>query len=141
MYDPNNVFAKILRGDIPCIKLYEDADTLAFMDIMPQSDGHCLVVPREAAAEIFDLSDAAAQSAIVITKKLAVAVQKAFAPDGIKIAQFNGPASGQTVPHVHFHIVPCYADRPLRGHARDTQDIELLKQHAAKIIAALKELA
>jgi len=141
VYDPNNVFAKILRGDIPCIKLYEDADTLAFMDIMPQSDGHCLVVPREAAAEIFDLSDAAAQSAIVITKKLAVAVQKAFAPDGIKIAQFNGPASGQTVPHVHFHIVPCYADRPLRGHARDTQDIELLKQHAAKIIAALKELA
>lgn len=141
MYDPNNVFAKILRGDIPCIKLYEDADTLAFMDIMPQSDGHCLVVPREAAAEIFDLSDAAAQSAIVITKKLAVAVQKAFAPDGIKIAQFNGPASGQTVPHVHFHIVPCYADRPLRGHARDAQDIELLKQHAAKIIAALQDIA
>jgi len=141
VYDPNNVFAKILRGDIPCIKLYEDADTLAFMDIMPQSDGHCLVVPREAAAEIFDLSDAAAQSAIVITKKLAVAVQKAFAPDGIKIAQFNGPASGQTVPHVHFHIVPCYADRPLRGHARDAQDIELLKQHAAKIIAALQDIA
>lgn len=140
MYDTNNVFAKILRGDIPCIKIYEDANTIAFMDIMPQSDGHCLVVPREAAAEIFELSDEVAQAAIVVTKKIATAVRKAFQPDGIKIAQFNGGASGQTVPHVHFHIVPCYADRPLRGHARDMQDTGLLKQHADKVIAALRDM-
>ncbi|WP_454762661.1 HIT family protein [Cupriavidus campinensis] len=139
MYDPDNIFAKILRGEIPCIKVYEDADAIAFMDIMPQSDGHLLVVPREPAAEIFELSDEAAQAAICVTKKLAIAVRKAFAPDGLTITQFNGAAAGQTVPHVHFHIVPRYADRPLRGHARDKQDVDLLKQHAERIIAALNE--
>jgi histidine triad (HIT) family protein len=140
VYDPNNVFAKILRGDLPCYKVYEDADTIAFMDLMPQSDGHLLVVPREAAVEIFDLSDAAAEAAIRTTKKLAIAVRKAFSPDGIRLAQFNGPASGQTVPHVHFHIVPCYEGQAMRGHARDRQDAEVLRQHAERVIAALREL-
>jgi len=140
VYDPNNVFAKILRGELPCYKVYEDADTIAFMDLMPQSDGHLLVVPREAAVDIYDLSDQAAEAAIRTTKKLAQAVRKAFRPDGLRLAQFNGPASGQTVPHVHFHIVPIYADQPLRGHARDRQEADVLKAHAERVIAALSEL-
>ncbi|CAG9178165.1 Protein hit [Cupriavidus laharis] len=140
-YDTNNVFAKILRGEMPCIKVYEDDDTIAFMDIMPQSDGHTLVVPKEAAVNLFDLSEAGAQAAIRATQRVARAVRQAFRPDGISIGQFNGAAAGQTVPHVHFHIVPRYADQTLRGHARDMQDPDLLKGHAERIIAALREQA
>ncbi|MGO4331565.1 HIT family protein [Cupriavidus sp. 2TAF22] len=138
-YDPNNIFARILRGELPCNKVYEDADTIAFMDIMPQSDGHTLVVTKEPAAEIFDLSEAAAGAAIRTTQRIARAVRAAFNPDGISIGQFNGAAAGQTVPHVHFHIVPRYADRALRGHGTDMQDPEILEQHAERIIAALRE--
>ncbi|WP_454730807.1 MULTISPECIES: HIT family protein [Cupriavidus] len=138
-YDPNNVFARILRGELPCNKVYEDDDTIAFMDIMPQSDGHTLVVTKEAAAEIFDLSEAAAGAAIRTTQRVARAVRAAFSPDGISIGQFNGAAAGQTVPHVHFHIVPRYADRPLRGHGSDMQDPAVLAGHAERIIAALRE--
>lgn len=137
VYDPNNIFARILRGELPCHKVYEDADTLAFMDIMPQSDGHVLVLPKEAAAELFDLSEGAAQAAIRTTQRIARAVRDAFGPDGLSIGQFNGTAAGQTVPHVHFHIVPRYADRPLRGHASEPQDPAVLQQHAARIVAAL----
>jgi histidine triad (HIT) family protein len=138
VYDPNNIFAKILRGEVPCFKVYEDADTLAFMDIMPQSDGHVLVVTKESAADIFDLSEAGAQAAIRTTQRLARAVRAAFGPDGISIGQFNGAAAGQTVPHVHFHIVPRHADQTLRGHGTDLQDPDLLKDHAARIVAALE---
>jgi len=139
VYDPNNIFARILRGELPCNKVYEDADTMAFMDIMPQSDGHVLVVTKEPAAELFDLSDAGAEAAIRTTKRVARAVRAAFSPDGISIGQFNGAAAGQTVPHVHFHIVPRYAERTLRGHGSDMQDPEILSQHAERIIAALGE--
>ncbi|MGH8786063.1 MAG: HIT family protein [Cupriavidus necator] len=138
-YNPTNIFAKILRGELPCIKVYEDDDTIAFMDIMPQADGHTLVVPKEAAVNLFDLSEQGAQAAIVATQRVARAVRTAFAPDGISIGQFNGAAAGQTVPHVHFHIVPRYADSALRGHAREMQDPEQLKGHAERIIAALRE--
>jgi histidine triad (HIT) family protein len=141
VYDPNNIFAKILRGELPCIKVYEDADTLAFMDIMPQADGHVLVVTKEPAVDIFELSETAAQAGIRTTQRVARAVRTAFQPDGISIGQFNGAAAGQTVPHVHFHIVPRHADRTLRGHASDLQDPDVLKQHAARIIAALEKLA
>ncbi|RWA51447.1 HIT family hydrolase [Cupriavidus sp. UYMSc13B] len=140
-YNPTNIFAKILRGELPCIKVYEDDDTIAFMDIMPQADGHTLVVPKEAAVNLFDLSEQGAQAAIVATQRVARAVRTAFAPEGISIGQFNGAAAGQTVPHVHFHIVPRYADSALRGHAREMQDPELLKGHAERIIAALREQA
>ncbi|QYY31873.1 MULTISPECIES: HIT family protein [Cupriavidus] len=140
-YDTNNIFAKILRGEIPCHKVYEDAETIAFMDIMPQSDGHTLVVPKEAAVNLFDLSEAGAQAAIRTTQRVARAVRQAFNPDGLSIGQFNGAAAGQTVPHIHFHIVPRYADQTLRGHARDMQDPDLLKKHAERIIAALREQA
>ncbi len=138
-YDPNNIFARILRGELPCIQVYEDQDTIAFMDIMPQADGHVLVVPREQSVDLFDLSPQGAQAAIVATQRVARAVRRAFQPDGISIGQFNGAAAGQTVPHVHFHIVPRYEDHSLRGHARDLQEPEVLKAHAARIIAALQE--
>jgi histidine triad (HIT) family protein len=140
-YDTNNVFAKILRGEIPCNKVYEDDETIAFMDIMPQSDGHTLVVPKEAAVNLFDLSEAGAEAAIRTTQRVARAVRQAFNPDGLSIGQFNGAAAGQTVPHVHFHIVPRYSDQTLRGHARDMQDPDLLKAHAERVIAALREQA
>ncbi|MGF2528831.1 HIT domain-containing protein, partial [Ralstonia pseudosolanacearum] len=96
-YDNQNIFAKILRGEAPCIKVYEDEHTLAFMDIMPQADGHVLVLPKEGAAELFDLSDDAAAAAIRTTRKLARAVRRAFTPPGIAVFQLNGSAAGQTV--------------------------------------------
>ncbi|KAI3593865.1 Bis(5'-nucleosyl)-tetraphosphatase (asymmetrical) [Cupriavidus sp. U2] len=139
-YDSNNIFARILRGELPCFKIYEDADAIAFMDIMPQSDGHALVVPKEAAVDLFGLSEKGAAAAIRATQIVARAVREAFQPDGVVISQFNGAAAGQTVPHVHFHIVPRYADQSLRGHARQQQDMELLKQHAARVVAALAKL-
>jgi len=136
-YDSHNIFARILRGELPCFKVYEDADTIAFMDIMPQSDGHTLVVPKEPAVDIFGLSEAGAAAAIRATQIVARAVRETFAPDGVVISQFNGAAAGQTVPHVHFHIVPRYADQSLRGHARDQQKMEVLKAHAERVAATL----
>lgn len=139
-YDSNNIFARILRGELPCFKIYEDADTIAFMDIMPQSDGHALVVPKEAAVDIFGLSEQAAAAAIRATQIVARGVREAFQPDGVVISQFNGAAAGQTVPHVHFHIVPRYSDQTLRGHAREQQNMDVLKQHAERVAAALAKL-
>ena len=139
-YDSNNIFARILRGELPCFKVYEDADTIAFMDIMPQSDVHTLVVPKEQAVDVFGLSEAGAAAAIRATQIVARGVREAFQPDGVVISQFNGAAAGQTVPHIHFHIVPRYVDQPLRGHARQQQDMAVLKQHAERVIAALAKL-
>jgi histidine triad (HIT) family protein len=141
MYDNQNIFARILRGELPCFKIYEDADTIAFMDIMPQTDGHALVVPKEQAVDLFGLSEAGAAAAIKSTQRVARAVREAFQPDGMVITQFNGVAAGQTVPHIHFHIVPRYADQPIRGHAREQQDMAVLKEHAERVIAALANLA
>lgn len=138
MYDPNNVFAKILRGELPCFKVYEDDQTFAFMDIMPQADGHLLVLPKEAAAEIFELSEPAAQAAMRTTQRLARAVRAAFQPDGLFIGQFNGAAAGQTVPHVHFHLIPRWATQPLGAHSRDVADPKELEAMAERIRAALK---
>ncbi len=105
-YDDNNIFAKILRGEIPCIKVYEDEQTLAFMDIMPQAQGHTLVIPKEAAVTIHDLSDDAAADLIKKVKLVANAVKKGLNADGITLFQLNGEQAGQTVPHIHFHILP-----------------------------------
>ncbi len=105
-YDNNNIFAKILRGEIPCIKVYEDEQTLAFMDIMPQADGHTLVIPKEAAETIHDLSDEGAANLIKKVKMVAAAVKKGLSADGITLFQLNGEQAGQTVPHIHFHILP-----------------------------------
>ena len=136
-YDPNNIFARIVRGEIPCHKVYEDADTLAFMDIMPQSAGHTLVVPKAAGEDVFSTPPAAVAAAIRTAQKVARAVNKAFSPPGIMIAQLNGPAAGQSVFHLHFHIIPRYAGKDLGIHAANPADPAVLAEHAARIRAAL----
>ncbi len=140
-YDTNNIFAKILRGEIPAFKVYEDAHAFAFMDVMPQSDGHTLVIPKLAQAEnFFDIEPAALSSLIVATQKVAKAVDKAFNPDGVRIIQFNRPAAGQTVFHIHFHIVPCYEGAELKAHSRGMADKAILAAHAEKVKAVLAAL-
>ena len=136
-YDPNNVFAKILRGEIPSHRVYEDAHTLAFMDVMPQSDGHTLVISKEPAANIFDLSPAMAAHLIQTTKKVAGAVKTAMNAPGVMLMQLNGADAGQTVFHIHFHIVPRWNGLDLKFHARGMADPAVLKAHAEKIKAAL----
>jgi histidine triad (HIT) family protein len=140
MYDRNNVFAKILRGEIPAFKVYEDAKALAFMDAMPQSDGHTLVIPKTEARNFFDIAPDALADLIKATQHVAKGVQQAFQPEGMRIIQFNEAAAGQTVFHIHFHILPCYAGAEMRGHGRDWADKDLLTQHADKVRAALATL-
>lgn len=136
-YDTNNVFARILRGELPCAKVYEDAHTLAFMDIMPQADGHTLVIPKEAAENIYDLSPEAAAALMMTTQKVAKAVKKAMDAPGLMLAQLNGTPAGQTVFHIHFHIIPRAAGIDLKLHARAMENPEKLKAFAERIIAAL----
>jgi len=137
MYDNNNIFARILRGEIPAHRIFEDAATLAFMDVMPQSDGHALVIPKAPAENLFDLSPADLALLVQATQKVARAVRTAFNPDGLTLMQFNGSAAGQTVFHVHFHIVPRYRDTELASHSRQMADSAVLAAHAERIRAAL----
>jgi histidine triad (HIT) family protein len=136
-YDLQNPFAKILRGDLPCVKVYEDDSTIAIMDIMPQADGHVLVLPKELAVEIFELSEESAAACIRTAQRVATAVKAALNSPGIMIAQFNGSAAGQTVPHVHFHVVPRREGVSLRPHAAIPADVDRLREIAARIVAAL----
>jgi histidine triad (HIT) family protein len=136
-YDANNIFARMVRGDIPCIRVHEDSETLAFMDIMPQSDGHTLVIPKVAGENLYDTPPASVAAAIRTTQRLAAAVQRAFAAPGLVVTQFNGAPAGQTVFHLHFHIIPVYASGGWRMHAREKADPKLLEAHAARIRAAL----
>ncbi|RMX06479.1 HIT domain-containing protein [Corticibacter populi] len=142
-YDPNNIFAKILRGEAPAVRIYEDADTLAFMDIMPEADGHVLVIPKEPAEDLLALSEAGAQAAIATTRRLTIAVKHAMGASGVRVAQFNGADVGQTVPHCHFHIVPHVPGAPRRNHADAARmaDPAALEVIAARIRASLAELA
>lgn len=135
-YDNNNIFAKILTGAIPCIKVYEDDQTLAFMDIMPQAEGHTLVIPKEAAVTIHDLSDGAAANLIKKVKLVANAVKKGLNADGITLFQLNGEPAGQTVPHIHFHILPG-SYLTAKAHASVSSDASDLQAIADKIRAAL----
>ncbi len=137
MYDSNNIFAKILRGEIPAAKVYEDAQTLAFMDAMPQSEGHTLVIPKTQARTILDIEPAALSNLIIVTQRIAKAVQAAFNPDGMRIIQFNEPAGGQTVFHIHFHIIPCYEGKELRSHSRKMAPASVLAAHAERVRQAL----
>lgn len=106
MADEDTIFGKIIRGEIPCVKVYEDDRTLCFMDIMPASKGHCLVVPKKAAADIFEIEPDELANVVQVAQKVAKAIDKALAPDGLNIIQNSRPASGQTVFHLHMHIVP-----------------------------------
>jgi histidine triad (HIT) family protein len=136
-YDPKNIFAKILRGEVPCVKVYEDEKTLSFMDIMPSSEGHTLVIPKEPAETIFDLSDDGAAALMRTTHKVAAAVKKALGSPGVMLFQLNGAAAGQSVPHVHFHILPRTAGIDLKLHGRTMLDAKTLEPIAARIRAAL----
>ena len=136
-YDSNNVFAKILRGEIPSIKVYEDDKTLAFMDVMPQADGHVLVIPKESAENIFDLSPEGAAALIETTQKVAKAIKKGFGVSGLMVAQLNGRDAGQSVFHVHFHIIPRSGGIDLKLHAREMANPDTLKAIAERIKAAL----
>jgi histidine triad (HIT) family protein len=136
-YDPNNVFARILRDEIPAHKLYEDAHTLAFMDVMPQSPGHALVIPKSEAENLYELAPESLAATILTTQRIARAVRKAFDPPGILIAQLNGLGAGQSVFHIHFHIIPRYEGLDLKLHAREMEDPEVLARQARQIQAAL----
>jgi histidine triad (HIT) family protein len=131
-YDDQNIFAKILRGEADCFKVFEDEYTLAFMDVMPQGDGHTLVIPKEAAETLVDLSDDAAMSSIKTVKRIVSAVKKAFDVSGVIVMQLNGSDAGQTVPHIHFHIIPG-SIHSMRAHAKDFGDPDKLKLLAEKI--------
>jgi histidine triad (HIT) family protein len=136
-YDSNNVFAKILRGEIPSVTVFEDAKTLAFMDVMPQTEGHVLVIPKEAAENIYDLSPDGAAAMMATARKVAAAVRAALGAPGIMLAQLNGAAAGQSVFHVHFHVIPRHAGVDMHLHARDMVDAKTLEPIAAKIRSAL----
>lgn len=139
-YDRNNIFARILRGEIPSAKVYEDAHTVAFMDVMPQSDGHTLVVPKFEAENIFELPQANLHSLIGATQFIARAAKRAFNADGVTLMQFNGEAAGQTVFHIHFHVIPRYHGKQLHLHARQMADNALLAEHAEKLKQAVAAL-
>jgi len=135
-YDNNNIFAKILRNELPVIKVYDDESTLAFMDIMPQAEGHILVIPKEPAEDLLSLSDEAAADLIVKVKRLAKAVKKGMNASGITIFQLNGADAGQTVPHIHFHILPG-SILSAKSHASVSADQSHLESIAEKIKSAL----
>jgi histidine triad (HIT) family protein len=136
-YDTNNIFAKILRGEIPCVKVFEDAKTLAFMDVMPEADGHVLVVPKEEAQDIMDLSADGAAAMITTVQRVARAVDNALAPDGILLKQYNRAPAGQSIFHVHFHIVPRWEGVPLAPHGKAMIQATTLEPIAARIRSAL----
>lgn len=136
-YDPDNIFGKILRGEIPCHRVYEDDDVLAFMDVMPQSSGHTLVVPRTGSRNLLDAHPAVLAATIERVQDIAKAVKKAMNADGIRIAQFNEAVAGQTVFHLHFHIIPMYEGVTLKPHSGDMADNDVLAAQAKQIAAAL----
>lgn len=136
-YDPSNVFARILRGEAPCVKVFEDERTLGLMDAMPQAEGHVLVLPKEPSETLLELSPASAAACMVTAQKIARAVRIAVGAPGVMIAQVNGAAAGQTVPHVHFHVIPRWPDRKLLVHGAIAADPASLREIAARIIAAL----
>jgi len=132
-YDDNNPFAMILRGDLPSHKIYEDEFTFAFMDIMPRTDGHCLVIPKRPSRNLFDAEPETLARLMATVQKVAVAARDAFDADGLSIDQFNEAPAGQTVFHLHFHILPRYEGVPLRPHAGEMADQAVLAEQAAKI--------
>ncbi len=135
-YDPDNIFAKILRGEIPSTRVYEDDDTLAFMDIMPRSDGHFLVIPKTPCRNVLDATPEQLSAVMATVQKLAVAAKSAFAADGITIQQFNEAAGGQEVFHLHFHVLPRHEGVSVRPPGK-MGDFDLIAEHAEKIKAAL----
>jgi len=134
VYDPDNIFAKIVRGEAPCAKIFEDADTLAFMDAFPQGPGHILVVHKRSKARNLLEADAAEVAPIMATvQRVGRALIATLRPDGLAVMQFNGSASGQTVFHLHFHLIPRWNGQPLARHAQGMADARELAELAEKI--------
>lgn len=138
-YDPDNVFAKILRGDLPCVTVWETDRVLAFMDVFPQSEGHVLLISKVSTARtLLDVEPEVATELADGVRRTARAVTKALNPDGVSVMQFNGDAGGQTVFHLHFHVVPRWTDRPMKGHGHAPMaETDALKALAARIAAAM----
>jgi histidine triad (HIT) family protein len=132
-YDQNNIFAKVLRGEIPCHKIYEDEDTLAFLDIMPRTEGHALVVTKEKARDLFDIKPEVLARLMAVVQKLAPKIKEAVGADGVLIQQFNGAAAGQTVFHLHVHIIPRKEAEALKPHAGQMADQAELATTAEEI--------
>ncbi len=137
VYDPQNVFGKILRGEIPSYKVYEDDVALAFMDVMPRGDGHTLVIPKVPARGLLDIPPDALAGLIARVQRVGAAVVKAFAADGLTLQQFNETAGGQQVFHLHFHLLPRFEGIALRPHTGEMAPSDVLAEHAARIRAAL----
>jgi histidine triad (HIT) family protein len=139
-YDPNNVFARILRGELPSHSVYEDEATVAIMDIMPRADGHVLVIPKVACRNVLDAPPEALQAVALTTQKLARAVKAAFDGDGVTIQQFNEAAGGQVVFHLHVHVIPRHDGVSMKPHTGAMEKPEVLAANADKIRDALKAL-
>lgn len=137
VYDPNNPFAKILRGEFPSYKVYEDDHVLAFLDIMPRSPGHTLVIPKAPARNILDIKVEDYLHVARATHKIAAATKKVFDADGVTIQQFNEPAGGQVVFHLHVHVMPRHDGVALLPPASRKEDTKVLEANAAKLAAAL----
>jgi histidine triad (HIT) family protein len=137
-YDPSNIFAKILRGEFPCYRVFEDDHVLAFLDIMPRAPGHTLVIPKAPARNILDISPEDLAHVVRGAQKIARAAMQAFAADGITLQQFSEPAGGQVVFHLHMHVMPRHNGVALLPPASRKEDASVLEANAAKLIAALK---
>jgi histidine triad (HIT) family protein len=138
-YDDQNIFAKILRGEIPCYKVYENRHTLAFLDIMPRSPGHTLVIPKAAARSIIDIAADDLAEVARTAKRIAVAAVKAFDAEGIIVQQFSEAASGQVVFHLHMHVMPMRMEMELLPPQTRKEDAKVLEDHAARMIASLRD--
>ena len=137
-YDPNNIFAKILRGELPCHKIYEDDKTLAFLDIMPRAPGHALVLPKSPARNLLDVAPGDLAHVMTVAQKIAQAQMKVFGADGITVQQFNESAGGQVVFHLHVHVVPRKAGVAMKPPASVKEETSVLSDQALKLSAALK---
>ena len=137
-YDPDNIFARIIRGEMPSHTIYEDDATLAFMDIMPRGDGHALVIPKVGFRNLLDADEDALAAVHRTAKRVARAAMATFDADGITVQQFNEPAGGQVVFHFHVHVIPRFDGVALRPHTGDMEDGEVLKANAAKLRAAVE---
>ena len=136
-YDDNNIFAKILRGEIPSHRVYEDEHTVAFMDVMPQANGHTLVIPKAPSRNILDADPQTLAHLMPVVQKVAVAAKAAFEADGVTVIQFNEPAAGQTVYHLHFHVIPRVEGVALKPHSGTMEDQGVLAANAEKLRKAL----
>ncbi len=138
VYDADNIFQKIIAGEMPAVKVFEDEKTLAFMDVFPQSEGHTLIIHKEAhAVGVMDLPSSALQEIIVTVQKVAKAIDNALSPDGLRLVQFNGAAAGQTVFHAHFHVIPTYTNKKEKPHGSEMAPVATLEKIAAQIVKAI----